>query len=122
MTVSEIIQLNNAFASLNGVSGKLSAKAKWNLAMNLKRCAEVAKTFEEQRVAVFKKFASEGANELKVTDEGFPGYKKEIEEMLAVESDTKLLRFDFSDIVKDDLEVPSDVIAALEPILDGIPA
>lgn len=121
MTLAQIITLHRAFGELSAVSAKLSAKAKWNLAMNLKRAADVAEAFEGHRVAIFRTHAPECVTELKPGDTGWDGYKADVEALLAVESETTLLRFQFSDLVRDDLEIDSRLLLALEPLMDGVP-
>lgn len=121
ITIGNILELIPAFNALNEQSKFLSAKAKWNLALNIKRCGEVARSFEEQRIECFKKHAPIGAQKIQPSDSGWDGYQKEVGELLKVETDTKILRFAFDEIVRDDLQISSDLIAQLEPLLDGKP-
>lgn len=121
MTIQQILNLAPALRALNEQSKNLSAKAKWNLAVNLKRASEVAADFEKQRLEIFAATAPAGANEIKPTDSGWGEYIKKCDELLAVETDVKILRFQFDEIVRDDLQITSDLIAQLAPLLDGVP-
>jgi len=120
MTIADTLNLLSAFVALNEQSKRLNAKSKWNLAMNLTRCREVAKAFEEQRLEIFRRHA-EGSTEIKPEDTEFEAYKAEVEALLKVDTDAKILHFEFADIVRDDLEISSELIAQLESVLEGKP-
>lgn len=117
MTIANII---NITPSLNKLSefATLPAKLRWNLSRNLKTCNEVAKDFDEQRIAIVKRHAGDKESLEPGTDEHAAAVK-EIEELMAVESEVKLLRFAASDIVKDDVPVPAALIAAIDQLIEG---
>lgn len=119
MTISQIINLSKPLSDLSGFSD-LSAKVRWNLARNLRSVAEVAKDFEAQRVAIVKRLAGD-----KETIElGTPEHEvavKEIQELLDVETEVKLLKFQASDILRDDVPVPATLLAALDELIEGEP-
>ena len=121
MTISTIIGLIPVFNELNKVSQFLSAKAKWSLAINIKRSSEIGVEWEKQRSELFKKHAPVNATEIKPSDEGYEKFIEECKSLLSVETDVKLLSFSFLDIVRDDLEITSDLIIKLEPLLVDTP-
>jgi len=120
MTISQIINLSKPLSDLSGFSD-LSAKVRWNLARNLRSVAEVAKDFEAQRTAIVKRIAF-GKETIEA---GTPEHEvavKEIQELLEVEAaDVKLLKFQASDILRDDVPVPATLLAALDELIEGEP-
>lgn len=120
MTINTILTLSAHLNKLDTFTG-LPAKLRWNLSRNIKTCAEVAKDFEAQRTAIVKRLAGD-----KETIElGTPEHEvavKEIQELLNVEAaDVKLLKFQASDILRDDVPVPATLLAALDELIEGEP-
>ena len=120
MTISTILNLIPHLNKLDSFVG-LPAKLRWNLARNIKTCAEVAKDFEAQRIAIVKRLAPESGEIAAGTPEHETAVK-EIQELLDVEAaDVKLLKFQASDILRDDVPVPATLIAALDELIEGEP-
>ncbi len=119
MTISTILNIIPHLNKLDSFTG-LPAKLRWNLSRNLKTCNEVAKDFESQRVAIVKRLAPDAEN----IEPGTPEHAsavKEIQELLEVETDVKLLKFQASDLVRDDVPVPATLIAAIDELIEGEP-
>lgn len=121
MTIKNLLEIRAGLVALNEVSGALSAKSKWNLARNLQRVGEVWKTFEQKKGEIVKA-AAEGADSI---DRGHPAYAKvvaEVNGLLEVEDDVKLLHFDFADVIRDDVALKASDAMLIESLLDGTPA
>lgn len=120
MTINTILNLAPHLNKLDTFTG-LPAKLRWNLARNLRSVAEVAKDFEAQRTAIVKRIAF-GKETIEA---GTPEHEvavKEIQELLEVEAaDVKLLKFQASDILRDDVPVPATLLAALDELIEGEP-
>lgn len=119
MTISTILNLISHLDKLDTFTG-LPAKLRWNLSRNLKTCNEVAKDFEAQRVATIKRLSPDTV----VIEAGSPLYPaavQSIQELLDVESQVTLLKFQASDLVRDDIAVPASLIAALDQLIEGEP-
>ena len=119
MTISTILNLIPHLNKLDSFVG-LPAKLRWNLARNIKTCAEVAKDFEAQRIAIVKRLAPESGEIAAGTPEHETAVK-EIQELLDVESQVTLLKFQAADLVRDDIAVPASLLAALDELIEGEP-
>lgn len=119
MTISTILNLTQHLNKLDSFTG-LPAKLRWNLSRNIKTCAEVSKDFEAQRVAIVKRLAC-GKDVIEVGTPEHAAAVKEIQELREVETDVKLLKFQASDLVRDDVPVPATLITALDELIEGEP-
>lgn len=119
MTISTILNLIPHLQKLDTFTG-LPAKLRWNLSRNIKTCDEVARDFDAQRVAIVKRIAP-GAAEISKDDPAYPVAVAQIQELLNVESQVTLLKFQAADLVRDDVPVSATLIAALDDLIEGEP-
>lgn len=118
MTVNAIINLIRPLTELDNLKLPLSAKVRWNMMRNLKACSEVAKQFDEQKLEVINRLSPD-AGKIEPDHPSYPEAVKTMQEILDVETDTKLLKFPVADIMRDDLPIQASLILALEPLIEG---
>lgn len=120
MKLKKVIDLHIALSSLDKFSGDFNAKTKWNLAKNLKKTEKEFSEFQEQRSSLFLKY-SKGKDEILPSSQEAETFKNEINSLLDVDVEITLLGFQFSDVVRDDIKIPSSLLVGIEDLLEGKP-
>lgn len=119
MTIRQILSIQPALNALVKFP-ELSAKVRWRLSRNLLTCAEVQEGFDNHKNEIIIRLGK-GKSEVLPKDPEFAAINKEINDLLSVESEVKLLSFPFSELVTDTVAVPADVLAALDRLIEGSP-